>query len=106
MLHFLQGLDDLTIRISAVDGTSVEDMQEFISSISLPIKGCILLAAVLRDHSFPSLTISDFKQVFAAKTGIYSVLAEVIELQALDFVISFSSVSGIFGGHGQANYSA
>ncbi|KAJ3729806.1 hypothetical protein C8R42DRAFT_637954 [Lentinula raphanica] len=76
-LFMYKGLDDLTIRISAVNGTSVEDMQKFIDSISLPIKGCILLAAVLQDRSFHSLTTYDFEQVFAAKTGLYSVLEKL-----------------------------
>ncbi|KAE9394813.1 CurK protein [Gymnopus androsaceus JB14] len=106
MVCLLKSLDDLDIQLIAVDGTSAKDMKEFISKISNPIRGCILLTAVLRDRIFPSLTESDFKEVFAAKTGVFHVLEQVLKLETLDFVVGFSSVSGMTGWQGQANYAA
>jgi hypothetical protein len=43
---------------------------------------------------------------FNPKMGAFEVLNNVINMKKLDFLISFSSVSALFGNAGQTNYAA
>lgn len=64
----------------------------------------MLLALVLADRSFASQTRETFDTPFIPKTGAFQVLENVVSLETLDFLITFSSVSGMFGNAGQTNY--
>jgi hypothetical protein len=68
----------------------------------------MLLAFVLEDQLFTSTTPSraSFERVFASKVGAFDVLRECIDISTLEFVICFTSVSGLFGSAGQTNYAA
>lgn len=104
ILANLEALSDLTLRLVAVDALSTQDMSSLIGGLGLPLGGCMLLALVLADRSFASQTRETFDTPFIPKTGAFQVLENVVSLETLDFLITFSSVSGMFGNAGQTNY--
>ena len=68
-----------------------------------PIKGCIQAAMVLRDGFFDNLDHADWSESLIPKMdGSWNLHQQLP--RDLDFFILLSSVSGIFGSHGQSNY--
>lgn len=86
---------------SAVEKMILEDMAGM-----PPVRGVIQAAMVLRDMLFDKMTHDDFEAVVRSKVvgtwNVHHALAHV----KLDFFIAFSSVAGIVGNRGQANYAA
>ena len=64
----------------------------------------MLLTAVLIDAAFTSLTAETFEVPHTSKVSAFNVLARVLDIDALDFCVAFSSISGLFGNAGQTNY--
>lgn len=89
-----------------MDSSSYPDMAALVRSLTPKLGGCIVLTAVLRDRTFAKLEPSDFDDVFTAKTGVVQALAASTDVASLDFLVAFSSVVGLFGNGGQANYGA
>ena len=106
VLHHLRGLSDLTLQAPAVDATSEKDMAAILSNLSAPLGGCVLMAALLNDRIFSSHTQETFDVVFPPKVDAFTVLERVVDLNTLDFVVTYSSISGVFGNAGQTNYAA
>ncbi|EFX01892.1 polyketide synthase [Grosmannia clavigera kw1407] len=70
-----------------------------------PIQGAIQCAAVVTDAAFPNMDYGCWKQCFGPKTiGSYN-LHQLLP-RAMDFFVFLSSLSGIIGNRGQANYAA
>ena len=76
-----------------------------ISRTMAPIKGCITGAMVLKDAAFDTLTYTDWATTFSPKVDGSRNLHELLP-QDLDFFIMLSSLSGVWGSKGQANYAA
>ena len=106
ILCYLQSLPDVTLYVKAVDAASTEAMSTLAKSIDRPLGGCMLLAMLLSDGMLASQTKESFERPFSAKTGAFCALESAVDLAALDFVVAFSSVSGVFGNAGQTNYAA
>ncbi|KAI0068519.1 ketoacyl-synt-domain-containing protein [Artomyces pyxidatus] len=106
MLEHMKGLKDLSLRAEAVDATSKEHMANLLTSIREPLGGCIILSGTLIDRTFLSQTRETFDVPHASKTVVFQTLERVMSIQSLDFLISFSSVSGMFGNAGQTNYAS
>jgi hypothetical protein len=107
MLAYLETLPDLDMRLVAVDATSVDGMSALITSIKhLPIGGCMLLAVTLVDRLFTKQDKTSFELAFAPKVGAMIALECCVDVSSLDFLLSFSSVSALFGNGGQTNYAA
>ncbi|KAL3448148.1 hypothetical protein BJX65DRAFT_317699 [Aspergillus insuetus] len=70
-----------------------------------PIKGCIQGAMVLKDAVLDKMTHSDWKQALLPKVAGSRNLDRLLPA-GLDFFIMLSSVVGIHGSAGQANYAA
>ncbi|KAM5543754.1 hypothetical protein V8D89_002371 [Ganoderma adspersum] len=104
ILHHLHTLSDLTIQTLAADAASANDMTTVLSTLSAPLGGCMLLSVLLNDRLFVSHTQESFERVFPPKVQAFEVLERVLDLNALDFLVTFSSVSGMFGNAGQTNY--
>ena len=64
----------------------------------------MLLSVLLNDRLFVSHTQESFERVFPPKVQAFEVLERVLALNDLDFLVTFSSVSGMFGNAGQTNY--
>ncbi|KAL6298494.1 putative polyketide synthase [Sparassis latifolia] len=106
LISYLKEQEHLHIRLEAVDATSVAAMQALIASLRRPLGGCMILTAVLSDGLFQHLTESDFSTSFASKSGVLNVMKDTMDIETLDFVVAFSSASGLFGVEGQSNYDA
>ena len=64
------------------------------------------LTAVFLDRMFGQQNEETFAKVYESKTRVMKVIEEVIDIPSLDFLIAFSSASGIVGTAGQTNYGA
>ncbi|KAI1174465.1 hypothetical protein F4777DRAFT_579896 [Nemania sp. FL0916] len=75
------------------------------------IAGVIQGAMVLRDKPFETMAVQDYHDVIAAKVQgtwnlHYASVEAATQKQPLDFFTMLSSVSGVIGNKGQANYAA
>ncbi|UKZ80175.1 Type I Iterative PKS [Trichoderma virens FT-333] len=98
----------LKVDLLRGDVSCKEDVKREFKKISVPVGGVIQGAMVLRDRIFTSMTVEDYTQTVSCKIqgtwNLHNVLLE--EGQTADFFTMLSSVSGIVGNKGQANYAA
>ncbi|PNP80413.1 hypothetical protein FNYG_06012 [Fusarium nygamai] len=88
------------------DPDQVRDVLEQYDGSSIPrIAGCIQAAMVLRDGIFENMTHDDFKTSLRPKIRGSWNLHQFLPHE-LDFFILLSSISGVTGNPGQANYAA
>ncbi|KAH8799173.1 hypothetical protein F5884DRAFT_905619 [Xylogone sp. PMI_703] len=89
------------------DVSSEESMRKLLNSCKAlpPIKGCIQAAMQLKDMTLGTMTFEDYRQVIMPKVAGTWNLHNLLP-KDLDFFIMLSSVSGIVGNRGQANYNA
>ncbi|KAK8115461.1 Acyl transferase/acyl hydrolase/lysophospholipase [Apiospora sp. TS-2023a] len=90
------------------DVTRLDDVQVALSSATYPVKGVLQMTMVLRDQSFETMTFEEWSQATAPKVqGTWNLHnASIAAGLDLDFFVCFSSLSGIIGQPGQANYSS
>ncbi|RYP67662.1 hypothetical protein DL771_007129 [Monosporascus sp. 5C6A] len=90
------------------DVSVLEDVRQTFKCASVPIGGVIQGAMVLRDKIFTSMTIEEYHGAIACKVpgtwNLHNVAQE--EGLKLSFFTMLSSVSGVVGQKGQANYAA
>lgn len=70
------------------------------------LNGILHCAGLLRDALIVNKTADDIRAVFAPKVNGVLALDDVTKNEPLDFIALFSSVSGILGNIGQADYAA
>ena len=89
------------------DVANVEDVRRCLSSTAVPIGGIVQGAMVLRDRMFDSMTHREYHEALACKVqGTWNLHAVSLELNLpISFFTMLSSISGIVGQKGQANYS-
>jgi len=105
MIDYMVKKADLELSLLAVDATDKASMSNMFKNIGQDnLGGCILLTAVLTDGIFSHLKENDFTSVYAAKLGALETLKEVVDFDAMEFFVAFTSVSGLFGFGGQTNY--
>ncbi|KAI1163548.1 PKSKA1 [Nemania serpens] len=96
-------IDLLTANI-----TKAEDVETAFRKTSVPIAGIIQGAMILRDRPFDSMTVQEYNEAVAPKIqGTWNLhnAASKLDLR-LEFFTMLSSISGVAGTRGQANYSA
>jgi acyl transferase domain-containing protein/NADPH:quinone reductase-like Zn-dependent oxidoreductase/acyl carrier protein len=71
-----------------------------------PLRGIVHAAGVLDDAVISHLSLENFKNVMAGKVGGALALDAQIGPGDLEFLVYYSSVAGILGTPGQANYAA
>ncbi len=93
----------------ACDCANDHDFSELIRQIYKTfhkIDGVIHAAGCLKDALVAQKTTEHFKQVLETKVEGARILLRELDIEKLDFIIFFSSVSGRFGNRGQADYAA
>ncbi|KAI0552402.1 PKSKA1 [Xylaria curta] len=96
------------IDLLTADITCAEDVEAAFRRTSVPIAGIIQGAMVLRDRPFDSMTAQEYNEATAPKIrGTWNLHNIAIKLNLkLEFFTMLSSISGVAGTRGQANYSA
>ncbi|KAG9201298.1 hypothetical protein G6514_005846 [Epicoccum nigrum] len=108
--QLVQELCNKGVRVEAFacDVTNVSRLSEVLSSVSQtlpPIKGCIQGTMVLRDSVFENMTYEEWTTSLRSKRTASWNLHTLLP-RDLSFFIFLSSLSGIVGTVGQANYAA
>ncbi|KAI0835035.1 hypothetical protein F5Y06DRAFT_142856 [Hypoxylon sp. FL0890] len=102
-------LDSLgcTARFIRGDVTDVADTTRAIQAAGdAPLKGVMQLSMVLRDRVWQNMTWDDWQECCAPKIKGTWNLHTLLTNKPLDFFVVFSSISGIMGNSGQANYAS
>ncbi|KAJ6105499.1 Acyl transferase/acyl hydrolase/lysophospholipase [Penicillium capsulatum] len=99
---------DCNAHIFKCDVSDASNLQAVIAECSIsmpPIKGCIQGSMVLQDGTFAGMSYDDWQVAVEPKVQGSWNLHEALPTN-LDFFVMLSSVAGIFGNRGQANYAA
>ncbi|KAF3490687.1 Lovastatin diketide synthase LovF 17 [Arthroderma uncinatum] len=108
--HIVKQINGLGAHIDLLtaDVTVADDVQRAFQETKVPIAGIIQGAMVLRDRPFDSMTLKEYHEAVQCKIqGTWNLhsAAEAMNLD-LDFFTLLSSISGVIGNRGQANYAA
>ncbi|MGP3655376.1 type I polyketide synthase [Burkholderia gladioli] len=94
------------IAADLADAASVEQLFAQLARDHAPLAGLVHAAGQLADAAHARLDAEAFRRVFEAKVaGAWRLDAACRELE-LDFFLMLSSISGVLGAPGQANYAA
>ncbi|KAK1855639.1 polyketide synthase [Colletotrichum chrysophilum] len=106
--NFFKELEDQGCVISAVKGsiTSLADVEKAIVTSQKPTRGVINMSMTLRDQGFTKMTHEEWTTAVDPKVlGTWNLHNACVSCGLeLDFFLLFSSISGIVGQKGQANY--
>ena len=106
--EFIQELGSQNCTVTTVKGsvTVLDDVERAIAAAPSPVKGAINMSMVLRDQNFAKMTHDEWTAAVDPKVqGTWNLHKACQAAGAeLDFFLLFSSVSGILGQQGQANY--
>ncbi|KAL1642561.1 Type I Iterative PKS [Diplodia intermedia] len=96
------------VQLMVGDVSKLEDVRRVFAEATPKIAGVIQGAMVLRDKIFTSMTIDEYHQAVDCKVkGTWNLHNVALEAgQELDFFSMLSSISGVVGQRGQANYAA
>ncbi|KAF7113795.1 hypothetical protein CNMCM5793_004850 [Aspergillus hiratsukae] len=105
---FVKDLESQGAHVTAVTGsvTDVQDVLRAVAAATQPIAGVIQMSMVLRDQLFEKMTHEEWTTALAPKVEGTWNLHKAVEGLSLDFFILFSSLTGICGHSGSANYAA
>ncbi|KAF9694091.1 hypothetical protein EKO04_007724 [Ascochyta lentis] len=97
-----------TVQLVRGDVTNAEDVSRAVEGTTAPLKGVVQMSMVLRDQMFDGMSIEDWEAVTKPKIqGTWNLHNAVCANRTgLDFLLLFSSVSGIVGQVGQSNYAS
>ncbi|MET9267439.1 SDR family NAD(P)-dependent oxidoreductase [Amycolatopsis sp. NPDC004079] len=101
----LQDLD-ADVRIAAIDVADPGQAESLIASCTPPLTAVIHCAAVFDDDVLAEQTPERFDPVLRAKADSAWILHEATQHLPLSAFVLFSSVAGVLGEVGQANYAA
>ncbi|MEV0028354.1 type I polyketide synthase [Nocardia sp. NPDC050793] len=96
------------VRIAACDVTDRDALRELLAGLPAehPLTGVVHTAGVLDDGTFHTLTGDQVDRVFAPKADAAWHLHELTRDLNLSAFVMFSSIAGMIGSAGQANYAA
>ena len=105
---FIIDLEEQGCQVVCVAGSvaSTDDVESAIARCPRPLAGVLQLSAVLKDQSFAKMTNDDWTTCLATKVQGNWNLHHAVSGRPLNFFVVFSSIVGICGNHGQANYAA
>ncbi|MFC3453248.1 SDR family NAD(P)-dependent oxidoreductase [Amycolatopsis speibonae] len=94
------------VRIVGADIADPAVVRQLVDSGDPPLTAVVHSAAVVADAAFTAQTPAGFDTVFRPKADAAQVLHEATRHLPLSAFVLFSSLAGIFGNAGQANYAA
>jgi acyl carrier protein len=107
---FVQELQSMgcTAKLVAGDTTKIEDVNRAIATAKLPLKGIVQMSMVVANENFARMSHEEWNASTAPKVqGTWNLHNASLDAGVnLDFFLMFSSVSGIVGQAGQANYAS
>ena len=108
--QFVHELNSMGCQVQLVRGsvTELEDVCRALEGAPYPIKGVLQMSMVLRDENFSRMTFDQWNAATIPKVrGTWKLHNATVSANLdLDFFVLFSSLSGIFGQPGQANYAS
>ena len=103
-------LQSMGCDVKLVQGnvTKLDDVARAVAAATHPLKGVVQMSMVLRDQNFTNMTFDGWTAAKAPKVrGTWNLHDATVSAGAdLDFFMLFSSLSGIIGQPGQANYAS
>ncbi|KAL0935770.1 KR domain-containing protein [Colletotrichum truncatum] len=108
---FIEELRSMGARVTLVKGDVCEgaDVRRAVEAAGGKecLRGVMQMSMVLRDRSWDGMTLEEWQQAVAPKVqGTWNLHLATQDCTSLDFFVLFSSISGIVGQPGQANYAA
>ncbi|KAL8683912.1 MAG: hypothetical protein Q9186_000123 [Xanthomendoza sp. 1 TL-2023] len=96
------------VDLAKGDVSELEDVKRAFQEATVPVGGIIQGAMVLRDRPFTSMTIKEYHETIKSKVqGTWNLHnVALAQPHPLDFFTMLSSISGVVGQKGQANYAA
>ncbi|KAF4895871.1 Highly reducing polyketide synthase FUM1 [Colletotrichum fructicola] len=106
--YFLGELRSQGCVIKAVTGSVaiLEDVSRAVNAADRPIAGVFQMSMVLRDNAILRMTYDEWRACIEPKTQGTENLHKALAQSSLDFFVLFSSIGGLVGNIGQANYNA
>ena len=108
--QFVEEINSMGCRVQLVHGTvtGLDDVTRAIRGAEKPVKGILQMTMVLRDKNFSNMEWDEWNAATAPKVqrtwNLHN--ASISEDLQLDSFVLFSSLSGIIGQPGQANYAS
>ncbi|KAL7940018.1 hypothetical protein V8C42DRAFT_356517 [Trichoderma barbatum] len=105
---FVEEIQSMGCEVHLVRGnvTEAADVARAVAESPRPLKGILQMTMVLHDQAWRNMTFDEWNGATAPKVkGTWNLHNETQSLD-LDFFILFSSLSGIVGQPGQANYAS
>lgn len=109
---FVRELELQGCSAQAIQGSIVnpEDVEKAVAAAKSPIAGIFQASMVLKDTPFEKMSFEDWKAAVDVKVAgtwnLHNALAAQEKTQPLDFFLMMSSIAGLLGNPGQANYAA
>jgi len=97
---------DIQLKVVSCDLTDRQAVAKMIREIEHPLAGIFHAAGVVEDALIANQTTESLTRVMAAKVDVALALDEETQGLPLDHFVLFSSVAGVWGAAGQANYGA
>ena len=96
------------VKLVCGDVSKLDDVTRAVAAATRPLKGVIQMSMVLRDQNFTNMTFNEWTAASAPKVqGTWHLHHATAAARVdLDFFVLFSSLSGIIGQPGQANYAS
>ncbi|KAL2060534.1 hypothetical protein VTL71DRAFT_9175 [Oculimacula yallundae] len=94
------------VKVVAGSVTKFEDVTRAIGAATGAISGVIQMSMVLRDNAVQRMSFKEWKECVEPKVEGTLNLHKALLNQELDFFLLFSSMSGVIGQIGQANYNS
>jgi aryl carrier-like protein len=107
---FINELQSMGCNVKLVRGdvSKLDDVAGAIANATHPLKGIVQMSMVLRDQNFTNMTYDEWTAATMPKVqGTWNLHNASLDAGSdLDFFLLFSSLSGIIGQPGQANYAS